>query len=607
MCGIAGSWGESIPTERQINSTLSTLKHRGPDDVGCSILKTKSNRCLTLLFTRLAIIDLDKRSNQPMYFQGLSMVYNGEIYNYKELRSELEQRGVHFTTDSDTEVLLKGIKIIGWQILDKVEGMWAIAVYDEQLDRLTLCRDRFGEKPLKYINISKKIFFASEVEAIQKLSDFVLVPNENHVKRFLVNGYKSLYKTKETFFKGVKDVPARTLVHFDKYGAESSQQYWSTNSEINTEIDFNFASNQVEEKLTRSLELRLRSDVPVAFSLSGGVDSVALVSLVRKKLGMDVNGFTIKNFDSRYDESELVKNVVNNLGINHTEIAVTKFGFLRDLEEIISLRKTPVLTLSSFIQCTLMEKISEAGFKVVIGGIGADEIFTGYYDHHLYYFLELNPQEREQAINSWSNKIKPHVRNIHLKDPNLFLNSPDFRKHVYLDSDIYSSYLNSSWIEEFTEGIYNLSILRNRMNNELLEEAVPVLLHEEDLNAMAYSVENRSPYLDKNLVEFMSSVPSNLLIRSGFAKAILRESVKNYAPIEIMANPQKIGFNAPIESLIDFSDKETLKFLFSDSRIYDMVNKKSIQKLSQKNSFDNSESKFLFNFISSKIFLDGIT
>jgi asparagine synthase (glutamine-hydrolysing) len=105
----------------------------------------------------------------------------------------------------------------------------------------------------------------------------------------------------------------------------------------------------------------------------------------------------------------------------------------------------------------------------------------------------------------------------------------------------------------------------------------------------------------------MSSVPSNLLIRSGFAKAILRESVKNYAPIEIMANPQKIGFNAPIESLIDFSDKETLKFLFSDSRIYDMVNKKSIQKLSQKNSFDNSESKFLFNFISSKIFLDGIS
>jgi asparagine synthase (glutamine-hydrolysing) len=606
MCGIAGAWGNIIPTEKQISSTLSGLKHRGPDDVGCSRLKT-NNRCLTLLFTRLAIIDLDKRANQPMHFEGLSIIYNGEIYNYLELRSELEKMGVHFTTESDTEVLLKGIKIMGWKILDKIEGMWAIAVYDKRLDRLTLCRDRFGEKPLKYMKINNQVYFASEVEAIQKLSGIGLVPNEEHIKRFLVNGYKSLYKTKETFFNGIRDVPARRLVHIDKYGSVVEEEYWSPVSEIDTELDFRFASNQVEEKLTRSLELRLRSDVPVAFSLSGGVDSVALVSIARKKLGLDVNGFTIKNFDYRYDESELVKKVVKKLSINHTEIAVNKFGFLKDLEEIINTRKTPVLTLSSFVQCNLMKKISEAGYKVVIGGTAADEIFTGYYDHHLYYFLELNHKERVKAIANWTEKIKPNVQNPYLQNPNLIFTRPEFREYMYLDSEIYSSYLTNSWAEEFSEVKYSSSILRNRMLNELLVETVPVLLHEEDLNAMNYSIENRSPYLDKNLVEFMSKVPSNLLVREGLAKAILRESVKNYAPIEIMRNPRKIGFNVPIESLIDFSDQGTKKFFLSDSAIYEIINKKFIQEMIQKNNFDNSQSKFLFNFISSKIFLDQVS
>jgi len=604
MCGIAGILARSEPNILQIESSLKLLCHRGPDDQKYETFKTKSGISATLLFTRLAIIDLDPRANQPMGYGGLWLTLNGEIYNYREIRKELEEKGVQFHTSSDTEVLLKALHTYGWSILNKLEGMWAIAVYDENNNRLTLCRDRFGEKPLSYIKTTDGIFYASEVKILEKLSGTTLVPNKLQIQRFLVNGYKSLYKTTETFFEGVIDVPAKSLLHFNDDGSIDTEVYWKPNIEIDESIDFSEAVKQSREKLVRSLDLRMRADVPLAFSLSGGVDSVSLVSLAKRELNVPVHGFTIRNSDPRYEEWELVDKVVNELKIEHTYVDLSTIGFLENLRTMISHRNTPVLTITYYVQWLLMKTISQKGYRVVIGGAGADELYTGYYDHHLFYIASLNGKPRENAIELWRLNLMRFIQNPFLSNPNLFIEEPNFRDHIYLDSNLYKTFLNSKFSENFSEKKYHVDLLKNRMLNELFEEIIPVIMHEEDLNAMNFSIENRSPYLDRELFETTVKFPTRLMINNGRAKAILRESVRGIAPDIVIDNARKIGFNAPIESLLDLNNMNTKKEILSDSPVFEIVNRKYVSSFLEKRNLTNSESKFLFSFLSAKLFLE---
>ena len=604
MCGIAGVWSKNEPNISRIESSLKLLCHRGPDDQKYKTFKTKNGVRAVLLFTRLAIIDLDPRANQPMGYGGLWLTFNGEIYNYREIRKELEEQGLDFHTSSDTEVLLKGLYTYGWGILNKLEGMWSIAVYDENTNRLTLCRDRFGEKPLSYIKTTEGIFYSSEVRSLQQLSGKSFVPNKLQLQRFLVNGYKSLYKHNETFFDDVIDVPAKTLLHFNDDGTVNSEVYWKPNLEIDEYIDFDKAVIQSKEKLVRSLDLRLRADVPLAFSLSGGVDSVSLVSLAKRELGAHVHGFTIRNSDPRYEEWQLVDKVVKELNLDHTYVDLSSKNFLENLQMLIAHRKNPILTITYYVQWLLMQKISEMGFKVVIGGAGADELYTGYYDHHLFYIASLNGKARQRAIESWSLNLKKFIQNPYLSNSNLFINKPDFREHIYLDSDLYKTFLIDNFEEKFNEKKYHHDPLKNRMLNELFEETIPVIMHEEDLNAMHFSIENRSPYLDRDLFETTIKFPTNIMIKNGRAKAILRESVRGIAPDAVINNARKIGFNAPIESLLDLNSSEIQRQILSDSPIFEIVNRESISNFLAKRELNNSESKFLFSFLSAKLFLE---
>ena len=605
MCGIAGVWSKNEPNIARVESSLKLLCHRGPDGQKYKTFKTKNGMHAALLFTRLAIIDLDPRANQPMGFGGLWLTINGEIYNYREIRKELEEHGLNFHTSSDTEVLLKGLHTYGWSVLNKLEGMWAIAVYDENTNRLTLCRDRFGEKPLSYIKTAEGIFYASEVRVLQQLSGKSIGPNKLHLQRFLVNGYKSLYKTKETFFEGVVDVPANNLLHFNDDGTIQSEVYWQPNLRIDEGIGFKEAVTQAKNKLVKSIDLRLRADVPIAFSLSGGIDSVALVSLAKRELGADFHSFTVDIPDDRYNETQNVKRVVNDLGLKHSFVDLTSRDLITDLNTIIKHRITPVLTLSSYMQWLLMSKISSQGYKVVIGGIGADEIFTGYYDHHLYFIAQLNAKLKFEAIRNWKSKVEQFVQNPFLSDPNLFIQTPDFREYIYLDSKIYQTYMLEDFHENFSEIYLDENILRNRMLNEVAQETIPILLHEEDLNSMYFSMENRSPYLDRFLFETVYRFPTNHLINRGFAKSVLRELVRGIAPDYIVDNTRKIGFNAPIENFLNIDDEKTRDYLLEDALIFEIVNRSAIEKFLSRRSLSNSESKFLFAFISSKIMLQN--
>jgi asparagine synthase (glutamine-hydrolysing) len=255
MCGIAGTFANYEPKIGLVESTLKFMCHRGPDDQKYKSFLTKNGKHATLLFSRLAIIDLDPRANQPMLYKGIWLTFNGEIYNYKEIRKELESVGKKFITNSDTEVLLKALHTYGWEVLDKLEGMWSIAVYDENTNRLSLCRDRFGEKPLIYMKIDGGIVYASEIKILEKLSGKTLQPNKSHIQRFLVNGYKSLYKTTDTFYEGVIDVPSSTLIHYNEDGTTENIKYWKPKIETNRHLSFLEATNETRNKLTKSLEL----------------------------------------------------------------------------------------------------------------------------------------------------------------------------------------------------------------------------------------------------------------------------------------------------------------------------------------------------------------
>ncbi len=607
MCGIAGIWGSSPVSAERVEHCLPIMSHRGPDDQEFRTFRSSGGRYTTLLHSRLSIIDLDPRANQPMESGGVWLAFNGEVYNYREVRAILEGKGVRFRTSSDTEVLLEGIRILGWEVLDLLEGMWAFALYETQTGRLSLCRDRFGEKPLNVLRTDDGIIFGSEISFLKALSGRTLKPNMDHLARFLVNGYKSLYKTSETFFKGIEEIPARTIVHFDDDGSVTQEVYWTPTFTMDPALDFASAVEGTRERLNRSVELRLRSDVPLAFSLSGGVDSVALASIAARELGADVHGFTIMNSDPRYEERALVELVVKELGIRHTSIELDTHDFLPRLKEMIRHRSAPIYTITYYVQWLLMQEVARDGYKVVVGGTGADEIFSGYYDHHLLYIAALVPAERQLAIDNWTQQVKSFASNPFLQDPERFVTMPEFRDHIYLESDRFSTYLKLPFSEPFTETQFHEVPLRNRMLNELFEETVPVIMHEEDINAMSFSIENRSPYLDRNLMEFTSSIPSSLLVRNGFAKAVLRESVRGIAPDVVLDNPRKMGFNAPISDLLDFDDPAVRAEVLGDSPVYDFVRRSAVEELLDNRDLDNSENKFLFSFLGTKIFMEDFS
>ena len=605
MCGIAGYIGEEIIPEERISTCLDLMKQRGPDQSAYRRF-SQGGRNACLLFSRLAIIDLDPRASQPLYSENKWIVFNGEMYNYLERREELRHAGISFSTESDTEVMLKSLHFDGLDSLDKCEGMWAFALFDGRDGSLSLCRDRFGEKPLYMYRDSTGMYFGSEIKFIVSLLGRNLEVNYDHLYRYLVNGYKALYKNGLNFFTGISELPAGSILSVRSDGSEIIQKYWTPRLQQDETMSYADAVQGTRERLIRAVELRLRADVPLAFCTSGGVDSNSLISIAKRIFGYDVHGFTILNTDARYEEQDMVELAVKELGIRHTSIPVNTADFIQKLRLLVRYHDAPVYTISYYAHWMLAESIHNHGYRISVSGTAADELFTGYYDHHLAYLYEVrnDPALHSSSLNAWQECVKPVVRNPFLSDPDLFINDSGFRDHIYLDAEKFASFLNVEWSEPFTEQEYTPSLLRNRMLNEMFHEAVPVILHEDDLNSMYYSVENRSPFLDRALFEFAYSIPSRHLIQDGRAKSVLRDAMRGIAPDAIIENRRKVGFNAPIFSFLDVRDKAIRNTLLEASPVFEHIRREKIEALISKDDLPNSESKFLFNFINTKIFLE---
>ena len=468
-----------------------------------------------------------------------------------------------------------------------------------------LSRDRFGEKPLYLFANSTGVYFGSEVKFIRALMDRPLDINYNHLYRYMVNGYKSLYKTKETFFQGVFELQPGSVLEIDCFGNETRRRYWQPNFEQDESLTYDQVVDGVRHALERAVKLRLRSDVPLAFCMSGGIDSNTLISIAKRVLGHDVHGFTIVNEDERYEEQFFVDYAVNELDIRHTAVPITTKGFLEKLKKLVNQHDAPVYTISYYVHWLLMACLADQGYRISISGTAADELLTGYYDHHNLYLYEIrNTLLFEPALAGWKENIAPIVRNPYLQDPYLYLEDSGIRDHIFLKNREFADYLKVDWWEDFSESKYSRSLLRNRMLNEMFHESVPVILHEDDLNAMYYSIENRSPYLDRELFEFCYRIPSKHLVRNGLAKVILRDAMKGIVPDKILANPRKVGFNAPVFSFLDVNDEKIRNYLLDQSPIFDHVQRDKIEDLISKSFLPNSESKFLFNFLNARVFLE---
>lgn len=604
MCGIGGYIGKQPLAEDRIKLGLRLMENRGPDHK--AFVKFESARnFVCLLHTRLSIIDLDDRSNQPFRIKDKLLVFNGEIYNYLELRKKLEEHGVSLLTQSDTEVLLQCYLLFGTSCIELFEGMWAFGVFDLGKGSLLLARDRFGEKPLYYLCTADGFYFASEVKVLAALSGRKLAVNNRQILRYLVNGYKALYKQPENFFEEVQEVPRASMVSIDQGLEKTVFRYWSAETAI-VDMSFEQAVEGFKQLLFESLQLRMRADVPLAFCLSGGVDSAALVSIAARGLGCKVHTFSIIDQDPRYNEHANIMATVNDLGCSHEIIVLSQDqSFLESLKRLISYRDAPVATLSYYVHSLLSQAIAKAGYKVVLSGTAADELLTGYYDHFLLHLYEMRDHpDYDSWKENWERYILPKVRNPYLANPHLYQGDRNFRKHIYLNNDLFASLLRVEFAEDFFEEHYSDSLLRNRMLNELFHESVPVVLHEDDSNSMMYSIENRSPYLDSRLFEFCYSIPPALLIRNGFAKAVLREALDGILNDQVRLDRVKRGFNASLLSLLDFNNQDIRRTLLSDSPIYSLVDREKVKPLLSLSELPNSYSKFLFNLINAKIFME---
>jgi asparagine synthase (glutamine-hydrolysing) len=621
------------------------MDRRGPDAKGIVKIPLSNGGFCYLLHSRLSILDLDGRANQPMKRGGTTLIFNGEIYNYQELRKELtpikfasqEEAKIlagplsipflgpsigkvavsEWRTESDTETLVLGLDVSQGNLIEKLQGMWAVAAFQHTDESLLLSRDPFGEKPLWLARDNTGIYFASEVECLWILSGQKPELDIDQLKRYIVLGYKSLNKQQHnSFFLNALPFTKNTTLGIgpDRIRYQINHP-WKRTITIESPLNMPYeeAVRGVKERLVHSVEQCLQADVPVAFCLSAGIDSTGLMSIAKKIHKYDVHGFHAWVDDPRYLEKEATARYTKEMDIGATFLEIKPEKSLDRMRQFVKWRNAPILTTTFWAQFLLMEQVRAEGYKVCLSGTAADELFCGYFDHPLWQIAELwlhgsrtNGYSNNlvtRKIGDWVKTYGQYVRNEYLKDPWIFANRPDFRDYIYLDSKEFSSYLIKPFEEKFTETHYIDNLLRNRNLNELFEETTPPILHEDDLGAMYWGVENRSPYLNTDLVEFALSIPTEYLIRNGLGKSVLRDALRGLTPDWVLDNPRKIGWNCGVENVINV--EECYGEVMAPSPIWDLVDRDKFTKLWIKEwEHDNAHSKFIWSVIQSKLFLE---
>jgi len=562
MCGITGffSFKNKVDTNKYYKAHLK-ISHRGPDDEGF-IYKNSQNKIESLigddtveelqstkeyLYTkeasslicghrRLSIIDLTSHGHQPIYFEDLYLVYNGEIYNYIELRDELKELGYIFETDSDTEVFLKAYHCWGIEAFNKFNGMWASAIYNKKEDTLLLTRDRFGIKPLYYSFSDNNFIFGSEIKFVASFME-ELFANEQMVYEYLRFNY--LDHSKQTLFKDIFQLEPNSYMIFSKKGIET-KHYWKLGEK--KDID----KKQIESYLNHSIELRMRSDVEVGSLLSGGIDSSTILGIINNKKYSDkFQTFSAVFNEKAFSEKQYIdKFEAKNLTLQKHFIYPNVNELIENIDEIIYTQEEPFRSLAVFSQHEIYKYIHQrTNVTVLLNGQGADEIFTGYTGYYYTYLLELL---RRFDLKSFKREFKAFQKNRNLSTLLLIKQLIIHLITTFVQSPDKYKIFNKKFKQIQKRSKYK-DLLKENLWQSLTFSALREYLRYEDRNSMKFSLESRLPFLDFTLVESAFSLDDSYKIRDGLSKVVLREIAEGKIPQETLDRKDKMGFVSPQE------------------------------------------------------------
>lgn len=586
MCGLIGAVvSADTSIERRIDASLSALMHRGPDHQEARQFELAGQR-VWLGHTRLSIIDLDSEANQPMCSNDgrYALIFNGEIYNYIELRDEMMAAGDVFHTRSDTEVLLKAWARWGENCLDRLDGMFAFVVLDKVAGTLTCVRDPFGIKPFFYSVQNGALFFASEVPAILDLLPSRPGPSMQRAYDFLVHGdYDS---NESSFLEGVQHLMPANLMTFDLRGQaiNSIRRWWSPSIEQTSSLSFNDAAEAVREEFLRSIRRQLRSDVPLGAALSGGIDSSAVVCAIRHlEPDVPIHTFSFVASDSAISEEPWVDTVNQHVGAIPHKVYADASDLARDIDDMVRAQGEPFGSTSIYAQYCVFRLARESGITVTLDGQGADELLAGYSGYPGYrvlsYLSQGNPVRALQFAKNWRawpgrsyNIIGLDIARATLPDSAYRLvRAAAGRKATprWMDEALLraADVRLSEFRPQVEAPVRGRSVV-HYLRSSLQYRGLPGLLRHGDRNSMRFSIESRVPFLTVRLCNLLYSLPEEYLIsRAGETKSVFRAAMRGIVPSQILDRKDKIGFATPERVWVSHIAHELREWLRTGSEI----------------------------------------
>jgi asparagine synthase (glutamine-hydrolysing) len=562
MCGIAGiiQSNPSLYNKTHLKKMTDALAHRGPDGEG--LWQNEAGNVL-LGHRRLSIIDLSDAGQQPMhYLDRYTIIHNGEIYNYVELKEELQKKGYVFRSQTDTEVIAAAYDCWQDECVDYFEGMFAFAIWDSTERELFAARDRFGEKPFFYYFDNNRFVFASEMKALWA-AGIEKVSNQKMLFNFITIGYTdNPEQPGETFFENIHKLPPATIL---VYNAETKElileKYWDIDPEKqNKKITDKEAVEQFNHLFHTSVKRRLRSDVPIGTSLSGGLDSSSVVSIInelqntlRQTQSDKTKTFTAIFPEFEKDEYQFSKQVADKFDLQQFTKAVSGDELMNDWNKLCYHQEEPFGSASVYAQYKVYELAKQHNVKVLLDGQGADETLAGYHKYYKWYWQELF---RNRKLSG--NRELRAAKEIGVQESFGFKNIiaayfPSFAtvmlENQYLLKALKQEDLTKEFVKLQSKEAYYTTPDHFTLNGVLYfntcTHGLEELLRYADRNSMAHGREVRLPFLSHELVEFVFSLPSNYKIRNGWTKWLLRETMKNKLPESVVWRKDKVGFEPP--------------------------------------------------------------
>jgi asparagine synthase (glutamine-hydrolysing) len=558
MCGITGIVGlnGAVPDVSALHTMTNSLGHRGPDDGAVHMCGT-----VGFGFRRLAILDLSPAARQPMVSEDgkLVLVFNGEIFNYVELRNELESLGYEFKSSGDTEVLLHAYRQWGRECLRRLNGMWAFVIYDSTHRLLFGSRDRFGIKPLYYYQNRDYFLFGSEIKAITASGLFKSSPNWQVIADYLLE--ERLDESSDTFFQDIKQIAPGTAFELNFRGEMSSWRYWSLDT-----LPKDAAEDPIRsfaELFDDSVRIHMRSDVPVGVCLSGGLDSTSIIcSMARLRNGSQQPLLAFSYNAPEYDESAYVADTIRDTHADLRRVHTDPVRLWSLLETFLSFHDEPVHSMTALIGFELMGLAAANGVKVILNGQGSDETIAGYpsYFRDYWYTLLKTGLIRSlwQEIQSYGAfhggvpsvlflNILKHFLRVQMSRANYYRRVARFKRRVRMQRAgwFHPELANHLAPDERGDSDWSLNgVLRRSVERAPL----PLYLRVEDRNSMAHSVEARLPFLDHRLVSFAFSLAANWKMRGPWNKFVLREAMRDRIPESVRSRVDKMGFPVPAKT-----------------------------------------------------------